>query len=568
MSWPSGCKRAVPLCCVLVRRGVPDGARPLDPTASSRQGTTYNSYVIKGGDKVALVDASHEKFGTDGMYMSALESVVDPADIDYIICSHTEPDHSYLIPAVLERAPNATVVATKMALTFLDALINKPYPKLVAKPGSTIDLGGGHELLFTAAPNLHWPDTMFTFDKKTGVLFTCDAFGQHLCTEEPFDTDLREILPHYRFYYDCLMRPNARSVVTAFRKTKDLEYTTIAVGHGKLLRYNLDDLRDKYQTWSAEALEKSMATVCILYSGNYGFSDRLSQAVARGVTKANCAVEMHDLMCTETQELAEAVAESAAVVVMAPPHDSPGAAAFGTVLASVNTKQRFLVVESYGGDDEPVDIMSRSLTAAGLEALLDPVKVREDPSPATYQECEEAGTDLAQLLTSKDALQARKASMSPEVAKALGRVSGGLYVVTAARDNSRSAMIASWVAQASLEPLGLSIAVAKDRAIESLMQEGDQFVLNCLPEGGFGPTMKHFLKRFPPGQDRFEGVGFTDAECGSPIIDAASAHVECMVVSRMETADHWIVYAEATGGAVRESGVQTATHRRAVATYY
>eukprot|EP00793_Prasinoderma_coloniale_P005039 PRCOL_00000800-RA len=530
-------------------------------------GTTYNSFVIKGADKIALVDASHEKFGTDDLYMRALESVVDPADIDYLICSHTEPDHSFLIPAVLERAPNATVVATKVALTFLDQQINGEYPKMMAKPGGSLDLGGGHMLQFTAAPNLHWPDTMFTFDEKTQILYTCDAFGQHLCTEETFDANLQEILPHYRFYYDCLMRPNARSVVTALRKSKDMDYLTVAVGHGQLLRHNLAELKSKYETWSAEALEKAAASVCVLYCADYGFSDRLSQAVARGITKTGCGVEMHDLMSTETQELTEAIAGSAGVVVMAPPHDTAGAEALGTVLASVNSKQKFLVVESYGGDDEPVDMISSSLAQAGLSVSLDPVKVRDEPTQATYQECEETGTDLGQLLTSKSSLLARKTAMSNDVAKALGKVSGGLYVVTAAQGDSRSAMIASWVAQASFEPLGLTIAVAKDRAIESLMQEGDAFVLNMLPEGDYGGTMKHFLKRFPPGADRFEGVGFRDAECGSPVLDAASAHVELRVSDRMETSDHWIVYAEATGGAVSTTK-PTATHRRAVASYY
>lgn len=92
------------------------------------------------------------------------------------------------------------------------------------------------------APNLHWPDTMFSFDSATGVLYTCDAFGQHYCHEEPFDTDLKAIEPHYRFYYDCLMKPNARSVLSALKRVKDMDYTTVAVGHGPLLRYNLSEL--------------------------------------------------------------------------------------------------------------------------------------------------------------------------------------------------------------------------------------------------------------------------------------------------------------------------------------
>lgn len=86
------------------------------------------------------------------------------------------------------------------------------------------------------------PDTMFSFDHATGVMYTCDAFGAHYATGAPFDTGLASLTPHFRFYYDCLMRPNARSVLTALRKVKDLDYTTIATGHGPIIRYNLDEL--------------------------------------------------------------------------------------------------------------------------------------------------------------------------------------------------------------------------------------------------------------------------------------------------------------------------------------
>lgn len=90
----------------------------------------------------------------------------------------------------------------------------------------------------------------------------------------------------------------------------------------------------------------------------------------------------------------------------------------------------------------------------------------------------------------------------------MAKLSSGLYVVTAARNSAKSAMIASWVSQASFEPLGFTVAIAKDRAIESLMQIGDEFVLNCLGENNYIKPMKHFLQRFAPGQDRFEVIKY------------------------------------------------------------
>eukprot|EP00898_Chlorokybus_atmophyticus_P006844 jgi/Chlat1/7160/Chrsp57S06825 len=528
-----------------------------------QEGTTYNSYIIRG-DKLAVVDASHEKF--KDLYMACLEERIDVSTIDYIIVSHTEPDHSGLIPYLLERAPDATVVGSKVCIQFLKNLVHRPFKSQVVGMNDKIDLGGGHLLEFVIAPNLHWPDTMFTYDHGTKTIFTCDAFGMHYASDAVFDEDLSTLESHFRFYYDCLMRPNFRSVLTALRKVKDMEFTTIATGHGPLLRYNVQELVGRYKTWS-EGVSKGEASVAVLYTTDYGYSDRLSQALARGITKANAAVEMADLRSVETQELVELVGRSAAIVVMAPPRTGPAQEALGTLLAACKSKQKVVIAESYGGDDEPVDTLNMKFIGLEVEPACVPLKVTDTPTEADYQRYEETGTDLGQLLTKKKAIADVK-GMNPEVAKALARVSGGLYVVTAARGSSRGAMIASWVSQASFKPLGLTIAVAKDRAIESLMQVGDKFVLNCLEESSYAPLMKHFLKRFPPGADRFEGVDYTVGQNGSPILSEALAFMECTVKSRMEAADHWIVYAEVSEGGVSRPDGRTAAHHRKIANYY
>jgi len=536
-----------------------------------QEGTTYNAYVIRGADgKVALIDASHEKFREP--WLEALRSVVDPADIDYIIISHTEPDHSGLIPDVIDLAPNATVVGSKVALSFLDNLAHRPFERMVVKNNEQIDLGDGHLLEFIMAPNLHWPDTAFTFDHATGTVFTCDAFGMHYCSEAPFDEELATLEPHYRFYYDCLMKPNAKSVVTALRKCKDLEFRTIAVGHGPLLRYNLDEMVGKYKSWSELAMEKALVNVCVAYTAEYGFCDRLSQSIARGLTKTDVSVEMLDLSSADTQELIEAVGRSGAIVLLAPPSASEAATKCGTLLSAVKSGpkgQKLMVAESYGGDDEPVDALVKAFVEIGVEPAMDPLRVKETPTESTYQLYEEAGTDLGQLLTQKEAIAKVKAAMNPDLSKALGRISGGLYVVTAQQGDARSAMIASWVSQASFEPLGLTVAVAKDRAIESLMQVGDRFVMNCLPEDGYQPLMKHFLKRFAPGADRFEGVAWQQSpgEYG-PALEDAAAFMCCRVATRLEANDHWLIYAVVEDGQVLDSKSRTASHHRKVASYY
>lgn len=512
------------------------------------------------------MDSSHAKF--DAAYMAALRSLIDPAEIDYIVVSHTEPDHSGLVGPLLQLAPKAVVVGARVCLQFLANLVHQPFEQLEVKGGATIDLGGGHVLEFVPAPNLHWPDTMFSYDRGTNVLYTCDAFGLHYCGEDVFDSHLAPLEAHFRFYYDCLMRPNARSVLTALRKVAELPYSTIGTGHGPVLRYNVAELVGRYASWSTDALAKAAASVAVLYTADYGFADRLSQCAARGLTKTDVEVHMVDLGTAEAQEVVEAVGRASGLVLLAPPASGKAHDALAGVLAALGPKQRVLICESYGGADEPVDTLAAGILGAGAQLAQPPLRVKDTPREATYQLYEEAGTDLGQALTAKQAMAAQKNAMSPAVAKALGRVSGGLYLVTAARGDAKSAMIASWVAQASFEPLGFTVAVAKDRAIESLMQVGDRFCLNCLPEDGVAPLMKHFLKRFPPGADRFEGVDWAPASCGSPVLAAAVAYMECTVTSRMEGADHFVILATVQDGSVLRPDERTAVHNRKVGSYY
>ena len=533
-----------------------------------QNGTTYNSFIVRG-EKVALVDTSHAKFCE--LYLKTLTGEIDPKTIDYLVISHTEPDHSGLVRDVLELAPQAVVVGAKVAIAFLEDLVHRPFERLIVKNGDTLDLGNGHVLEFVSAPNLHWPDTMFTYDHKTGVLFTCDAFGLHYCSDALYDDDLEAISPDFRFYYECLMAPNARSVLGAMKRMATLPpVQMVATGHGPLLRYNVGELTGRYQRWSQEKT-KAEDLVAVFYVSDYGYSDRLSQSIARGITKTGVAVEMMDMRSADPQEVTELVARVKGLVIGMPPASGTGAqetqTTLGTILAAVHGKQTIGLYESYGGNDEPIDPLANKFQDLGLISAFAPLRIKDTPTGGLYQSCEEAGTDLGQGLAQAGKLKKLK-SLDADLEKALGRISSGLYIITAKKSELSSAMLASWVAQASFQPLGFTVAVAKDRAIESLMQVGDTFVLNILEEGKHLDLMKHFLKRFAPGADRFAGVRTRPATNGSPLLADALAYVECEVTSRMEVSDHWIVYCMVHDGKVSDPEGQTAIHHRKVGTYY
>lgn len=531
-------------------------------------GTTYNSFLIRG-EKTALVDTSHEKFRE--LYLQTLTGLIDLNTIDYLIVSHTEPDHSGLVKDLLQRAPHITVVGSKVAIQFLEDWVHQPFERKLVKSGERLDLGHGHELEFVSAPNLHWPDTILTYDHKTHTLFTCDVFGLHYCDDDTYDEQLDLIDADYKLYYDCLMGPNARSVLAALKRMGDLpEISTIATGHGPLLARHIPELVGRYREWS-EAQAKAQTTVVLFYLADYGDSERLAHAITQGILKTGVAVEAVDLRAADPHEVRALVDIAAGIVIGMPSQSGPDSAhtqaLLNTILAATHAKLSFGLFEAGGGDDESVYPLRNRLQEIGVREVFPPILIKEAPTTATYQACEEAGTDLGQWLTRDRSIKQMK-SLDNDLDKALGRISGGLYIITAKKAEASSAMLASWVAQASMEPLGITIAVAKDRAIESFMHVGDCFVLNVLEEGNYQPLMKHFLKRFPPGADRFAGVKTYPADNGAPILADALSYLECEVVSRMETTDHWIVYSTVDVGRVSKPDSLTAVHHRKVGNHY
>lgn len=529
-----------------------------------QNGTTYNSFLIRG-EKTALIDSSHGKF--KHLYLEELQALVDLAAIDYLIVNHTEPDHSGLIGELLTLAPQITVVASKVAIQFLQNQIHRPFEFQMVKSGDRLDLGQGHELIFISAPNLHWPDTMLTYDGGTQVLYTCDVFGLHYCDDTLYDEMPALLEADFQLYYDCLMGPNARSVLAALKRMEPFAIDQIATGHGPLLRHHIADWVGCYRIWS-EAQAKAEPFVAIFFAGEYGYSDRIAHALGQGLLKTATAVELVDWLDTDISAVRELATTAAGLILGMPPQSAPGLEPMlSTLLAAAHPKQAIGLFETGGGQDEPIFPLRNRFQELGLKAAFEPILIKAVPTEATDKLCEEAGTDLGQWVN-RDRTQKQNQAFDSGLDQALGRLSTGLYILTAKKGDVSSAMLASWVIQASIEPPGVAIAVAKDRAIESLLRGGDTFVLNVLEEGNYQRLMKHFLRRFPPGGDRFEGIATYAAANGSPILAESLAYLECTVNHRIEAGDHWVVYCTTQAGRVAKPDGLTAVHHRKASNHY
>merc|ERR1719414_1209296 len=182
---------------------------------------------------------------------------------------------------------------------------------------------------------------------------------------------------------------------------------------------------------------------------------------------------------------------------------------------------------------------------AGIPEVLPTMRVEGDFGARVMQGYEEAGMSLGKRLTEKAKLSKAK-KQDQEMERALGRLSNSLYVVTAQKNGVEHAMVASWCTPASQSPMGISLAIAKDRAMEPLLRVGDNFIVNFLEEGKSLDLMKYFLQKFEPGSNRLAGVDSFPGSNGAAVLREACAYMECRIVSRMDADDHWLAYAEVT----------------------
>ncbi|BAT51451.1 Flavin reductase-like, FMN-binding [Nostoc sp. NIES-3756] len=532
------------------------------------KGTTANSYLIQG-DKLALIDPPGETFTQ--IYLDALRKRLDITTIDYVILGHVNPNRAATLKALLEIAPQITFVCSNPgAINLRGALENPDLPILIMRGDETLDLGKGHDLQFIPTPNPRYADELCTYDPQTEILYTDKLFGAHICGDQVFDEGWETINEDRRYYYDCLMAPHARQVETALEKLADYPARLYATGHGPLVRYALIDLTRAYREWSQQQTSADL-TIALIYASAYGNTATLAQAIARGITKAGVAVESINCEFADPEEIRTAVEKSAGFVIGSPTlgghAPTPVQTALGIVLSTATNNKLAGVFGSFGWSGEAVDLIEGKLKDAGYRFGFEPIRVKFKPNEVTLQLCEEAGTDFAQAL--KKAKKVRSQSLpATNVEQAVGRIVGSLCVVTAKQGEVSSAMLASWVAQASFNPPGLTIAVAKDRAVETLTHTGNRFVLNILKEGNHLGLMKHFLKPFGPAQDRFADVATQEAENGSPVLQDALAYLECSVKNRMESGDHWLVYATVENGKVLNQDGVTAVHHRKSGNHY
>jgi flavorubredoxin len=282
-------------------------------------GTTYNSYFINA-EKKAVIEVAKEKFFD--IYLKKLLSVTAPEDIQYIILDHTEPDHSGSLYALLDLATSATVVGSGNAIRYLEDIVNRPFKSLIVKDGDTLDLGN-KTLKFLSAPNLHWPDSMFSLLVEDKILFTCDVFGAHYCSSDMFSDFSGDYLESFKYYFDIIMRPFSRFMLKAIEKVKPLELDFICPGHGPIHKKNIPtalELTEKYaEEYMHIVSESSKMNILIAYVSAYGYTKDAAYLIAEGILESkDITVDITDIENISSEELESKIIKADGILVGSP----------------------------------------------------------------------------------------------------------------------------------------------------------------------------------------------------------------------------------------------------------
>jgi flavorubredoxin len=375
-----------------------------DVVMETKYGTTYNSYFINA-EKKAIVETSKEKFWD--IYYEKIKQVVNPEEIEYIIVNHTEPDHSGNLKNLLEVAPKAKVVGSGNAIRYLKDLLGIDFSHIIVKDGHTLDLGN-KTLQFIGAPNLHWPDSIYSYLVEDKLLFTCDSFGAHFCHEEMYDDKVGDFDDAFRYYFDVILKPFSKFMLKAIEKIRPLEIATICTGHGPILRSNWKRYVDLSEEFAQNAVKlPESQRVFIPYVSAYQKTGLIAESIAKGIRQAgDIYVDVVDIEMTPIGELDAKVSNSTGIIVGCPTINQnillPVYKLFA-VLSPIRDKGKLAGgFGSYGWSGEGKEHIKSNLVNLKLNYFEDGIFVKFSPNEEELEEAINYGIAFGQKLLSKN----------------------------------------------------------------------------------------------------------------------------------------------------------------------
>jgi len=342
--------------------------RVFDIVMHTPYGTTYNSYFIQA-EQSALIEATKEY--TWEAYLNNVQQLCNPNDLKYVVVNHTEPDHAGNVKNLILLNPNITVVGSGTALKYLEDILGIPFKSLKVKDGDTLSLGN-KTLQFIGAPNLHWPDSMYTYVQEDHVLFTCDSFGAHYCHQAMYDDLVGNFDDAFKYYFDVILKPFSKYMLKAIQKIRPLEIQAICTGHGPILRSNWEkyvDLTEQYaQAYLASRIENK---ILVLYVSAYDYTGLLAEKITEGILQvSDVVVETLNIQDISPAMLEEKITEASAILIGSPTINQNTLLQIYTTFALINPlrdrNKQAGAFGSYGWSGEAEKIIQQNLSALKL----------------------------------------------------------------------------------------------------------------------------------------------------------------------------------------------------------
>jgi len=353
-------------------------------------GTSYNSYLIKGSKKTALIDTVDPH--KENELINNLQKL-NVQKIDYVIANHAEQDHSGTIPKILELYPESKVVTNPKCKNMLMDLLSIPEEKFImVNDGDTISLGY-RNLKFILAPWVHWPETMLTYLIEDRILFTCDFFGSHLAVSDFFVKDVEKVYESAKRYYAEIMMPFRNNIKRHIEKISNLDIEIIAPSHGPI--YNKPEfIIDAYKDWISDDVKNE---VIIPYVSMHGSVEKMVNYLVNSLIEKGITVKPFNLTKTDIGELAISLVDAATIVIASPtvlvgPHPAVVSA---TYLANVlRPKTKFAsIIGSYGWGGRMIEQITGMLTNLKIE-LLSTVLVKGYPKKEDFNLLEKLADEI------------------------------------------------------------------------------------------------------------------------------------------------------------------------------
>ncbi len=377
-----------------------------DIVMETEYGTTYNSYFINA-QKKTLIETSKETFWDS--YLEKVKSVVNPSEIEYTILNHTEPDHSGNLKRLLNLAPGATVIGSGNAIKYLREMLGEDFKSHQVKDGDVLDLGD-KTLRFIGAPNLHWPDSIYTWLEEDKLLFTCDSFGCHFCDPGMFDDQVGDFDDAFKYYFDVILKPYSKFMLKAIEKIKPLDIHAICPGHGPVLRTNWKryvDLSEKYAQEYLAIKGEGDKRVLIAYVSAYGYTGIMAKLIAEGIkASGKIEVDLADIENIPLGDLEEKVIRSDALLVGSPTINQntliPVYKLFGLINPLRDKQKLAATFGSYGWSGEAAKLIEDTLRNLKLTIAQNPLSIKFYPHGEKADELRLFGKNFAEKVLKQD----------------------------------------------------------------------------------------------------------------------------------------------------------------------